>query len=198
MNRLWLIRTAENKIFGPVGAQKILDLISKGSLKKNDEITSGNGYWIFVKEAGLVEDFLRNGKTQPFNPISEAAYVKISSYEMEFIDQVVSSKYPAEEDLEYPTVSGEKGSTMVKAEGAAEEVVQAEDITIPSENDLEYPEEIQSPSSHDQVDLDEGEIRSIVFDMSSSSSEKKTEDNPELPSVADQKFPEGEDSEYPE
>jgi len=187
MTASWLIRTSENKIFGPVSSAKILDLISRGSLKKGDEISAGNGYWLFVKESDLIKKFLKENITQPFNPINEASYVDISSYEMDFTDQGPVAKFPEAEDLEYPTVATAPGSMMANVEEAAadeSEISFGEKLSLPSQDDLEYPAQ-----SHKAQDEDS--IKKISFDINElkpASEVSETSSN----------FPKGEDSEYPE
>jgi hypothetical protein len=68
----WLIRTKSNHILGPVSKEKVLELYNNGSIKQDDEICSGNGYWFFVREDELVSRFLLGKEVQSFNPISEA------------------------------------------------------------------------------------------------------------------------------
>jgi hypothetical protein len=72
MEKNWLIRTKSNHILGPVSKEKVLELYSNGSIKPDDEICSGNGYWFFIREDDLVNRFLKGSETQTFNPISEA------------------------------------------------------------------------------------------------------------------------------
>lgn len=72
MNNHWLIRTKSNYILGPISRQKLADLIASGAIGPDDEITSGNGYWIFVREKELVQKYLYDGVPQGFNPVSEA------------------------------------------------------------------------------------------------------------------------------
>lgn len=67
--RRWLIRTTNNIILGPISEKKLKLLIKKGSLESNDEICSGNGYWISLKEKDLVNKYLYRGIAQGFNPI---------------------------------------------------------------------------------------------------------------------------------
>ena len=72
MNKNWLIRTKSNHILGPVSKDKVLELYKNGSIRGEDEICSGNGYWFFIREKELVEKYLTGNKQQTFNPISEA------------------------------------------------------------------------------------------------------------------------------
>jgi hypothetical protein len=72
MEKNWLIRTKSNHILGPVSKEKVLELYQKGSIKPDDEICSGNGYWFFIRETDLVERFLIGDDAQDFNPMSEA------------------------------------------------------------------------------------------------------------------------------
>jgi hypothetical protein len=68
----WLIRTKSNHILGPVSKEKVLELYKNGSIKQDDEVCSGNGFWFFVREDDLVTKYLLGNEDQGFNPISEA------------------------------------------------------------------------------------------------------------------------------
>ncbi len=72
MEKNWLIRTKSNHILGPISKEKVLELFHNGSIKRDDEVCSGNGYWFFIREDELVEKFLLGNEPQGFNPISEA------------------------------------------------------------------------------------------------------------------------------
>lgn len=79
MDKNWLIRTKSNHILGPVSKEKVQELYKNGSIKGDDEVCSGNGYWFFVREDDLVELYLLGNKPQGFNPISEAKDVITAS-----------------------------------------------------------------------------------------------------------------------
>ena len=79
MGKNWLIRTKSNHILGPVSKEKVLELYQNGSIKQDDEICSGNGYWFFIRENELVDKYLLGNTSQSFNPISEAKDVLTSS-----------------------------------------------------------------------------------------------------------------------
>ncbi len=72
MAKNWLIRTKSNHILGPVSKEKVVELYNNGSVKPDDEICSGNGYWFFIRETDLIEKYLLGDSIQSFNPISEA------------------------------------------------------------------------------------------------------------------------------
>lgn len=72
MGKNWLIRTKSNHILGPISKEKVLELYQNGSIKPDDEVCSGNGYWFFIREADLVQKFLIGNEAQGFNPMSEA------------------------------------------------------------------------------------------------------------------------------
>lgn len=72
MDKNWLIRTKSNHILGPISKEKVVELYKNGSIKADDEVCSGNGYWFFIREEEMVERFLTGSETQTFNPISEA------------------------------------------------------------------------------------------------------------------------------
>ena len=70
--KTWLIRTRAKQILGPATKQRIVELVQKGSLSDEDEVSSGNGYWFWLKEKDLVEKYLFGDIPQEFNPIAEA------------------------------------------------------------------------------------------------------------------------------
>lgn len=78
MDKNWLIRTKSNHILGPVSKEKVLELYQNGSIKPDDEVCTGNGYWFFIREEELVERFLMGSEIQGFNPISEAKDVLLT------------------------------------------------------------------------------------------------------------------------
>ncbi len=86
MDKKWLIRTRSNHILGPVSKEKVMELYKNGSIKSDDEICSGNGYWFFIRETELVEKYLTGSFSQSFNPISEAKDVITSSAPDENLD----------------------------------------------------------------------------------------------------------------
>lgn len=72
MSKNWLIRTKSNHILGPISKDKVLELLQNGSIKADDEVCSGNGFWFFIREDDMVARFLLGREQQMFNPISEA------------------------------------------------------------------------------------------------------------------------------
>lgn len=79
MGKNWLIRTKSNHILGPVSKEKVVELYQNGSIKPDDEVCSGNGYWFYVRESDLIDRFLTGNQIQTFNPISEAKDILTSS-----------------------------------------------------------------------------------------------------------------------
>jgi hypothetical protein len=72
MVKNWLIRTKSNHILGPVSRDKVLELQQNGSIRSDDEVCRGNGYWFYLRETELFHRFLIEDEPQPFNPICEA------------------------------------------------------------------------------------------------------------------------------
>lgn len=72
MEKNWLIRTKSNHILGPVSREKVLELYANGSIKPDDEICTGNGFWFYIREEDMIERYLKGTEVQGFNPISEA------------------------------------------------------------------------------------------------------------------------------
>jgi hypothetical protein len=164
----WLIRTKNNHILGPVSKDKLLDLFSNGSIKSDDEVSSGNGYWFFIREKNLVDKFLLSNNEQPFNPVQEAENVLtapvITEVELEDCDELSlldndgDELLPTQEDLSYPDLGEMQDSSI-------EEVTPEAKI---SDEDLEYPE---------MGSMDASEPDNIV-DFQEANAEDKTEINP--------------------
>lgn len=72
MDKNWLIRTKSNHILGPISKEKVLELFHNGSIKPDDEVASGNGFWFYIREDDMVAKYLLGNEHQGFNPISEA------------------------------------------------------------------------------------------------------------------------------
>lgn len=130
MEKNWLIRTKNNHILGPVSKQKVRELLDKGSIKGDDELSCGNGYWFFIREKELVEKYVAGEIPQGFNPVSEADTV-LSKPEVQVDgDNLV----PCEDDLAFPDME--------------------EDVSlkVPQQDDLEYPEvEIDEVEAHEDT-----------------------------------------------
>jgi hypothetical protein len=94
MGKNWLIRTKSNHILGPVSKEKVQELYQNGSIKPDDEICSGNGYWFFIRESDLVNKYLMGTTSQTYNPISEAKDV-LTLKENEIVEQ----EAPAKDDI---------------------------------------------------------------------------------------------------
>lgn len=87
MDKNWLIRTKSNHILGPVSKEKVLELYQNGSIKPDDEVCSGNGYWFYIREDEMVSRFLLGSEVQSFNPISEAKDVLTSKGEKGHVEE---------------------------------------------------------------------------------------------------------------
>ena len=157
MEKNWLIRTKNNHILGPVSKAKVQELILKGSIKGDDEVCSGNGYWLYVREQDLVKKYITDSNPQDFNPVTEA--------------ETLGAISPIESDLEYPDIESITGRTESVVNHSAPEVktpstptpkevaeelnLQPEDSfeaplnddfeespeVLPEDDDLEYPDE---------------------------------------------------------
>lgn len=104
MEKNWLIRTKNNHILGPVSKQKVRELLEKGSIKGDDELCSGNGYWFYVREKDLVEKYVLKDIPQDFNPVSEASTVLADKFESDSEQDNSTNiiKVPSEDDLAFP------------------------------------------------------------------------------------------------
>jgi hypothetical protein len=123
MDKNWLIRTKNNHILGPVSKEKVRDLISNGSIKGDDEICSGDGYWLYIRETELVAKYILGDCLQGFNPVQEAKTVLSPGKNIEPKNDE-EDMLPAGNDLEYPDMS------------------KSDDVDVqllPENDDLEYP-----------------------------------------------------------
>lgn len=116
MEKNWLIRTKEMQLLGPVAKEKVIEFIGNGTLKEEDELCSGNGYWFWVKEGNLVEKYLKGNAQQSFDPLGEAkdTYLnpennaanepeeKNTPNEAQDNNGESTQKIPNEDDLEFP------------------------------------------------------------------------------------------------
>lgn len=169
MEKNWLIRTKNNHILGPVSKAKVQELILKGSIKGDDEVCSGNGYWLYVREQDLVKKYITDSNPQDFNPVTEA--------------ETLGAISPIESDLEYPdieSITGRKESVVAHSapevktpstptpKEVAEELNLQPDETfgtpldddfeespevLPEEDDLEYPDEPSVNSAENVVPI---------------------------------------------
>ncbi len=103
------------QILGPVSIDKVKELMEKNSLRAEDELSSGNGYWFALRETDLVEKYIHERVTQGFNPITEAPTLLAKSNSL-------------------PATAPK--TTEAKVERREEE----EDIAPLSDEDLEYPD----------------------------------------------------------
>jgi hypothetical protein len=172
MERNWLIRTTQNQILGPVAKSKVLEFLEKGALGKDDEVTSGNGYWFSLKEKDLVDKYLYGDIPQGYNPISESKSVLSKRENPEKTTSIntapansaqdknkahhPSGVSPKDEDLEYP----DTGS----------------DITLVgvSLSKLPLKPNLASGKLPDASDLEFPDMTDMVKNVSSASSEHKT------------------------
>lgn len=140
----WLIRTKNNHILGPVTKNKLVDLYHNGSIKSDDEISSGNGYWFFVREKDLVGRFLTGDELQGFNPVQEAENILTATPDDSTSDSELSldegdGLTPSDDDLAYPDLGGD--DTLDLDDGVVQEVeMKAEDLDYPDlETSVEAP-----------------------------------------------------------
>jgi hypothetical protein len=98
MDKNWLIRTKNNHILGPVSKKKVRELVVNGSIKGDDEVCSGNGYWIFIREKELVDKYVLGDIGQDFNPVSEADSVLV----VREAPSASNEQLPSADDLAYP------------------------------------------------------------------------------------------------
>ena len=201
----WLIRTKNKQILGPATKQKIIELIEKGSLTGEDEITSGNGYWFWIREEELLEKYIYGDIKQSFNPISEAPDVLTAGGRFAPIDPFLGSEKPTPKAKEIP----------------APKPPQSDDVIYPDSSDLEYPDMGEMLAGRDTENFEQAEVMEVEndeaeditrLDLSNLSSqieqmkaegqgqmlEDEQEDAEHFPSDDDLEYPDMGDMEIPE
>jgi len=147
-SRNWLIRTGQNQILGPVSKEKIAEFINKGTLSLMDEVSSGNGFWFYIREKELVDRHIFGDVPQGYNPISEAKTVLANNLKSDVTTSINAAPInavddrrhqktqqsgkevlPSSDDLEYPDL------TVVGIENP----LKAQSTSLPTNEDLEYP-----------------------------------------------------------
>lgn len=134
MNKNWLIRTKNNHILGPVSREKIKELIGNGTIKGDDEICSGNGYWIYIREEELLSKYIMGGVDQGFNPVQEAQPSVNQPKKNEAHEVNEPSTLPEKSDLEYPDSNNFKEAPKLEPESAD---LNLDEISTKSEDEVE-------------------------------------------------------------
>jgi hypothetical protein len=157
----WLIRTNTNHILGPVSKNKIKELIENGSISEHDEITSGNGYWFFVREKSLLDKFVYGEDKQEFNPVSDA-----------LLEKRIREKEAPQEGIDYQT----QVINLKDLVNSQAEITQVETFVThnKSEDDLEkkkseeikrstYYQSVSPPVTEDFRDMTDAEVDNVSF-----------------------------------
>lgn len=137
----WLIRTQSKKILGPLSKQKVVEFVQNGTLTKEDEICSGNGYWFWVKEEDLLNKFLYGEEEQGFNPVAEAKTKVANSVTKLVRTSGIVDKLSQEstEDIsDTPVIPASEEDKKVEANLNED----GEEILLPDNDDLDFPEPI--------------------------------------------------------
>jgi hypothetical protein len=135
MEKNWLIRTKSNHILGPVSKEKVQELYQNGSIKADDEICSGNGYWFFIRELDLVNKYLMGTHSQSFNPISEAKDV-LTVKEHDSVDL----ESPVKDDI---TIVGNLNLAQLRSEEVHQQKVSNNQDNQKTSTDARVSQEIQ-------------------------------------------------------
>lgn len=212
----WLIRTKNKQILGPATKEKVIELIEKGSLTSEDEITCGNGYWFWLREKDLLEKYLYGDILQTFNPISEAQDVLTAKTTPDGITASIADgpqqgketpqpqsapneQLPASEDLAYP----DEGDLAYPDMGGGEELALEDDEGLENTDPMILdvpPKQPSSPKAQAKSEVTQEVKRPSKAELASpevsESPVAQEEDNFLYPSAEDLEYPEveGEDS----
>jgi predicted RND superfamily exporter protein len=151
MKKEWLIRTKNNHILGPVSISKVKELFESGSIKPEDEVSCGNGYWFYVREKELINKYILDKTRQGFNPVTEADTVLAQPVSAPpVIDETSGSAVPVDSDLEYPDMD------MSSNNQSLDELKEKEDLL----------DELREKAQLEDISLSEEEILNNVLSMS--------------------------------
>lgn len=127
LEKTWLIRTKNHHLLGPVSQKKIQELISNNSIKGEDEVCSGNGYWFFIREQELVAKYIFGNEKQDFNPVQESEPVLTAENAQNEIESAQNDEtlLPSDNDLDYPEIDD------ITTIGVSLNQIMSEDADIP-------------------------------------------------------------------
>jgi len=189
MEKNWLIRTKNNHILGPVTKAKVRELIEKGSIKGEDEVSCGNGYWIYIREKELVNKYIVGEMVQGFNPVSEADTVIQKHQDSNSTQNSINLEksddgklaLPEQDDLEYPDMETQTPDVddleypdindTVEATASVSDATQAVSVSELREKLKVVPEE---PIYEEESFDDEDEYENENEENSSNKYKKKT------------------------
>lgn len=197
MERNWLIRTSQNQILGPVSKEKIVEFITKGALGLTDEISSGNGYWFYIKEKDLLERYVFGDVPQSYNPISEAKTVLArqenpdltgslnvspANREMKQAESSEDAHLPNQDDLEFPDITTVINLDSLKSKESKES----------KESKIET-----APVDHDQTIIHQTSLKTKNNDLQFEIPEKYQAKKKESETPEEISLPKDEDLEFP-
>ena len=195
VERNWLIRTRNKKLLGPVSKKKIRELLDKGSLNGDDELSTGNGYWFWVRERELIDKYVFGDIPQEFNPVSEAdnsdfSFISDKSQNPKIARQAPqvgtdseNFVYPEDDDLAYPDISAPNPSNN-----------QETGDILPSSEDLEYPD--MGSTESETFEEDEPPPAPVNFEHDSEESEYDLDESESIDEDLD--YPDIDNEDYPE
>ena len=209
MEKNWLIRTRAKQILGPVGKQKVLDFVNKGSLTDEDEISSGNGYWFSIKEKDLLEKYVFGDIVQGFNPITEAPNVLTSNLNIgtDFTGSLNPNTMPkkGEEEsngqVEDKQLSVDEGLDSPDMNNEEDVLPNSDELAFPETGDLDYPDMVAS-TSNDVIQAGGAPVKvpvAKVMPVVNNVAPAVGHVQDQVPSTEDDgKLPEGDDLDYPD
>ena len=133
MVKNWLIRTLEYEIKGPVTKERVIELIKDGTLREEDEISSGNGYWFWIKEKDLLEKYLYGTEEQSFYLLNN-----FDGQQGHYEEGIL----PDNKDLEYP--EGDEEARVIEEAAASCMVVDRESLSAPDVEEEKVVEDVGS------------------------------------------------------
>lgn len=170
-DKSWLIRTKNNQILGPISKAKLMEFLQKGALNPEDEVSSGNGYWFWIKESELVARYLNGDIPQTFNPISEAK-------------DVITSSLTENKTASISRIPSHQPQQSKKPVPAQKTMPELGDLELPNPSDLNLPDLAPSKSESNPTKKKAIEVKA---------------DHNDPPGEGDNiKYPETEDLEFPD
>ncbi|MCY4644692.1 MAG: hypothetical protein OXB88_08755 [Bacteriovoracales bacterium] len=144
---MWLIRTKDNEIVGPLPKEKVLALYKDKTISDNDEICMANSHWFYIHEKELLKKYLLGDKEESFESPSLSQNAHDSS------DQ--GAKFPDSSDLDFP----ETPATYAPEESS--------DITLISNSILNKKEKASAPAPSPSPSPQEREKKNEPSDSTS-------------------------------
>lgn len=139
--RLWIARTTEMNIVGPMTKEELVKKIAAGELIDSDEVTSGNGYWFWLKEENLLDKYIYGNEEQPFGYVAGDDLPSPTQKEEAILPENSDLQYPSET----PDSSHTEATTVINLNNKEQENKATIDVKVDTDLELKLESQPSPP-----------------------------------------------------